>query len=83
MYSKLMIDVMEDGTPIVSVIHPKGKLEDVRDKLVKRFLEVGPFCAITYSDTHPRETRANIISMNPLDVMQNILDWLGPMINWA
>lgn len=68
MQSKIMVDVDEQGLAIISISgFSEGYFSDVRDKLVKKFLEGGMFGLIT-----PCSSGAEIHSMNGLDVLDNI-----------
>lgn len=66
-----------DAPNTISQLHSKGFLSikgisdiDVRDKLIKRFLEGGCCALITVNDDQSR----SIISMTPIDMLQNIAD---------
>lgn len=82
MESKIMIDVDDQGMSTVKVTMKKDFMgfdsnpyDDVRDKLVKRFLEGGCFALISYEGDFSEV--AQIHSMGPIDVMTNILNMFG------
>lgn len=71
MKSKILIDVDEQGLPTILIDHgQETQLEDVRDKLVKRFLEGGCCALVTVNEDQTR----TIITMTPIDMLQNIAD---------
>lgn len=89
MKSKIIIDITEAGLPIVKITRPKSVVsaigydpsssdDDVRDKLVSRFLGMGHFAVITTDSDNPGD--AEIHSMNALDVLQNILEVYSGLI---
>lgn len=93
MKNKIIIDITEAGLPIVKITRPRNlefsksissisydhySDDDVRDKLVSRFLGMGHFALITTDSGNPGD--AEIHSMNALDVLQNILDVYSGLI---
>lgn len=76
-----MIDVDEQGasTIKISTVPSNVVSPDVRDKLVKRFLEGGMFCAVSWENNFDGQD-AVLHSMNALDVLQNILDIYSQLI---
>ena len=78
MYSKISIDVDDQGLSTITISLPEAyeRISDVRDKLVKRFLESGMFCLITRTGDN---NEAQIHSMNVLDILANMGDIYGPL----
>lgn len=74
MQSKILIDLNEDGKPVITIRKPDpkskpGDFPDVRDKMVQMFIQGNQYATIHHIDEH-----AVISSMNVLDMLTMILD---------
>lgn len=85
MDSKILIDVDDSGSSVISVRVPVrdfSDVDDVRDKLVKHFLDAGNFCFVSYSgDIRDNFSLATISSMNVLDILERIVLVYGYLFN--